>query len=244
MKTLVVIPARYASTRFPGKPLAMLSGKPMIQHVYERCKQAAGIHRVIVATEDQRILDACAAFGAEAEMTSPDHASGTDRVAEVAARHTEFDFVLNVQGDEPAIEPETVAAVAHALLESVVHISSAKTEFTEGEDPKNPNAVKVVTAPNGDALYFSRSMIPFVRDPENAARVTYYRHLGIYGFQHSVLMKLTKLRPSTLEIAESLEQLRWLEAGYRLRCVLVRSKSIGVDTQQDLDTVANTILSS
>ena len=229
---MAVIPARYASTRFPGKALAEIAGKPMVQHVYERCQAAANVDHVIIATEDDRIVQACTAFGADVEMTSTAHVSGTDRVAEVALRHPEFAAVLNVQGDEPAIEPHTVQAVAAALADPAVHISTAKTLFVTGESPDNPNAVKVVTDANGDALYFSRAAIPFYRNP--SAKLTHFRHLGIYGFQRDVLLKVTLLPPGALEQAESLEQLRWLEAGYRIHCVEVTSRSVGIDTPQDL----------
>ena len=215
----------------------------MVQHVYERCSSAKGVDRVIVATDDERIVEACHSFNADVEMTSANHVSGTDRVAEVAARHPEFEMILNVQGDELAIEPATVSAVALALREADVQISTAKTLFTELEDPSNPNAVKVVTSSNGDALYFSRSLIPYLRDPDKKVTVNYYRHLGIYGFQNSILLQLTKLTPSSLEQIESLEQLRWMEAGYKLRCVTVESRSIGVDTPEDLEMVAKIVFS-
>lgn len=233
MHVLAVIPARYASTRFPGKPLAEIAGKPMIQHVYERCKLAPGVEQVIVATEDERIVSACRRFGAQAEMTSPEHLSGTDRVAEIARRHLEFDCVLNVQGDEPGIEPEVIASVAALLASSDVKIASAMTRFVSGESAENPNAVKVVADSHGDALYFSRAPIPFYRIDGSGER-TYFRHLGIYGFRCEVLLALTKLPPSRLERAESLEQLRWMEAGYRIRCAEVESRSSGIDTPEDL----------
>ena len=233
MKVLVVIPARYASTRFPGKPLVKIAGNPMVQHVYERCAAAIGIDRVIVATEDQRVLGVCTAFGGHAELTAASHVSGTDRVAEVAARHPDFDAVLNVQGDEPAMEPQTVSAVANLLSDHSVSISTAITLFTEDEQVSSPNAVKVVVSATGDALYFSRSVIPYFRN-ESPAKTAYFRHLGIYGFRRETLLTVTRLPPSDLERAESLEQLRWLEAGYRIRCVLVSSRSSGVDTPEDL----------
>ena len=206
----------------------------MIQHVYEHCVAAQGIERVIVATEDQRIVKACHEFGGDVELTLSSHVSGTDRVAEVASRHSEYDAVLNVQGDEPAIEPETVSAVAAALADSTVQISSAMTIFLPHEAPENSNAVKVTIAANGDALYFSRSLIPYYRDPD-AQDKKFFRHLGIYGFRREALLKVTQLPPSALERAESLEQLRWLEAGYRIRCALVKSHSFGIDTPQDLE---------
>lgn len=241
MKTLAVIPARYASTRFPGKPLAVLTGKPMVQHVWERCR-AAGMDRVIVATEDERIVTACRAFGAEAELTSPGHRSGTDRVAEVASRHSEYPLVVNVQGDEPAIEPATISAVASILREPGVQISTAVAELKDSADLGNPNVVKVVIGLNGDALYFSRAPIPFVRESSAGVRPVFLRHFGIYGFRREVLLEVTALPPSTLEECESLEQLRWLQAGYAVRCVRTEGGGTGVDTPEDLKAVARTFL--
>jgi 3-deoxy-manno-octulosonate cytidylyltransferase (CMP-KDO synthetase) len=237
MNTLVVIPSRYASTRFPGKPLALIHGKPMVQHVWEKCRKAADVQRVIVATEDDRIVNACAKFGAEAEMTSDGHASGTDRVAEVARRHPEFDVVLNVQGDEPGIPSETITAVVRALSDQAVDISTAVAAVTDADDLNNPNVVKAVTTLGGSALYFSRAHIPYHRGQDPVTRPTYYRHLGIYGFQRNILLAVTQLPVSPLERAESLEQLRWLQAGYNIQCVPVAGFSIGVDTPEDLQSV-------
>ena len=234
MRVLAVIPARYASTRFPGKPLAEIAGRPMIQHVFERCRGASAVDRVIVATEDDRIVRACQKFEAEAELTSLNHVSGTDRVAEVASRHPEFDAVLNVQGDEPGIESETIQAVAGLLSDPNVQIASAMTPFRTGESPQNSNAVKVVTDQRGNALLFSRAAIPFYRNASPDIQI-FFRHLGIYGFRRDVLLEVTKLPSSRLELAESLEQLRWLEAGYRIRCVQVESHSVGIDTPKDLE---------
>jgi 3-deoxy-manno-octulosonate cytidylyltransferase (CMP-KDO synthetase) len=236
MRVLAVIPARYASTRFPGKPLVEISGKPMVQHVYEHCRAASGVDHVVVATEDERVVRACRKFGGDVELTSASHFSGTDRVAEVAARHPEFDAILNVQGDEPAMESDTISAVAGALTDARVQISSAMTVFGSHENPGDPNAVKVAANVNGDALYFSRAAIPCYRDI-HAPEQTYYRHLGIYGFRRSVLLAVTQLPPSPLERAESLEQLRWMEAGYGIRCVIVHSRASGIDTPQDLESM-------
>ncbi len=233
MSSLVVIPARFASVRFPGKPLVLIDGKPMIEHVYSRCKTALGVADVIVATEDERIRSAVEGFGGKSELTSSSHVSGTDRVAEVAERHPEFRFVLNVQGDEPAIEPETVGAVINALVSGVAPIATAATPLTVGAELNDPNVVKAVLAESGLALYFSRSPVPFMRNADSGAR--YLRHLGIYGFQRETLLKITKLTPSPLERAESLEQLRWLEAGIRIHCAIVESNSFGIDVPSDLD---------
>lgn len=234
MRALAVIPARFASTRFPGKPLTLIAGKPLVQHVWERCRMAEEIERVIVATEDARIRDACAAFGAEAEMTSPDHASGTDRVAEIALRYGEFDVVLNVQGDEPAIAPATISAVARAFREGEREIVTAISPLEDVRERENPNVVKAVIARNGRALYFSRAAIPFLRGD---AKVRFHRHQGIYGFRAEILQRVTALPPSELERAESLEQLRWLENGLAIHCVIVPAISVGVDVPSDVPIV-------
>jgi 3-deoxy-manno-octulosonate cytidylyltransferase (CMP-KDO synthetase) len=236
VKSLAVIPARYASTRFPGKPLAILSGKPMIQHVWERCRAADGVDRVIVATEDERIVNACHAFGAECEMTSAEHHSGTDRVAEVAQRYPEYEIVLNVQGDEPAMASSTIAAVVSVLRKDQCVIATPVT-IARPDDLPNPNVVKVVVALTGDALYFSRAAIPFHRDGLPSTRPEYVRHIGLYGFRREALLKVTQLPVLPLEVAESLEQLRWLQAGWKIRCVAVSSLSIGVDTPEDLKSL-------
>ncbi|MCX6601749.1 MAG: 3-deoxy-manno-octulosonate cytidylyltransferase [bacterium] len=233
MKSLAVIPARYSSTRFPGKPLALLAGKPMVQHVWERCCSAAGVDQVIIATEDERIRAACSAFGAPCEMTSAGHRSGTDRVAEVARRHAEYEIVLNVQGDEPAIAAETIAAVVAALREGGCMIATPVAP-AQLQDVSNPNVVKVVLSLAGDALYFSRAPIPHHRDGLPSTRPEYLRHIGLYGFRREALLKVAQLSPSPLEVAESLEQLRWLQAGFVIRCVAVKTFSAGVDTPEDL----------
>ncbi len=207
----------------------------MIHHVWERCRQAQHVDRVIVATEDERIREACKAFGAEVELTSPDHASGTDRIAEVSRRHEDYAGVLNVQGDEPGILPETVTAVAAALADPHHEITTAVTVTNSDDDLTNPNVVKAVCDLAGNALYFSRAGIPFQRD-SNAPRPVYYRHQGIYGFQRTILQRVTQLPASPLERAESLEQLRWLQSGYKIHCVVVEGCSIGIDTPQDLQS--------
>jgi len=240
LRALAIIPARYASIRFPGKPLALIGGKPLVQHVWERCRQADAIERVIVATEDARIFDACAAFGAEAELTSPDHVSGTDRVAEIALRHGEFDVVLNVQGDEPAISPDTVSAVARAFRESEREIVTAISPLEDASERENPNVVKAVIARSGRALYFSRAAIPFLRGDVMAR---FHRHQGIYGFRADILQRATTLPVSELERAESLEQLRWLENGLSIHCVVVPAIFVGVDVPSDIPIV-ETLLKS
>jgi 3-deoxy-manno-octulosonate cytidylyltransferase (CMP-KDO synthetase) len=236
-KIAVVIPARYASTRFPGKPLFPLAGKPMVQHVWERCGRAKGIDRVIVATEDRRIADACAGFGAECVMTSEKCRSGTDRVAEVARKKLKgFTHVINVQGDEPLVDPGTINKLARAMATSreIAMITSASV-FEPGDDVTNANAVKVTIDRAGDALYFSRSQIPFVRNETPGLK--FLRHQGIYGYTLKLLFQFVKWKPTLLEQAESLEQLRALENGAKIRVVLVKHLSFGVDTPADADAV-------
>jgi 3-deoxy-manno-octulosonate cytidylyltransferase (CMP-KDO synthetase) len=242
MPVLAVIPARWASTRFPGKPLAKLAGKPMVQWVFERVQQAKRVREIIIATDDERIFRAATDFGAKAEMTSPNSPSGTDRVAEVAARHSEFEIVLNVQGDEPLISPQVLDAVAEPLRnDSRLSISTAITRIAEVDDLQNPNVVKVVLNRERNALYFSRAPIPFYRSPvdfqEGSMAARPYHHLGIYGYQRDALLNLTKLEPSPLEQAEQLEQLRFLEAGFTIRCVEVASFGPGVDCPEDIPRV-------
>ena len=240
-KIAVVIPARFASTRFPGKPLFKLAGKPMIQHVWERSSRAKGVERVIVATEDVRIAEACASFGAECAMTSEACRSGTDRVAEVAKKKLRgFTHVINVQGDEPLVDPGTVAKLARGLAEdeSVRMITSASA-FEPDDDVQNPNAVKVVMDRAGDALYFSRSPLPYVRN--EAPKLRFFRHQGIYGYTMELLFQFVKWKPTLLEMAESLEQLRALENGVKIRVVEVKHISLGVDTPADAKQVARVL---
>jgi 3-deoxy-manno-octulosonate cytidylyltransferase (CMP-KDO synthetase) len=235
-KTAVIIPARYASTRFPGKPLFPLAGKPMIQHVWERCMKAKGVEQVIVATEDMRIAEAAFAFGAEVALTSDQCRSGTDRVAEVAKKLRGFTHVINVQGDEPLVDPTTVTKLAKAMAASRdIEMITSASPFEPGDDVNNPNAVKVVTDLQGDALYFSRSPIPYVRNATPGLR--FFRHQGIYGYALRVLFQFVKWKPTLLEMAESLEQLRALENGVRIRVVEVKHLSLGVDTPADAEAV-------
>ncbi len=235
-KVAVVIPARYASTRLPGKPLIPLAGKPLIQHVWERCSRARGIDTVIVATDDMRIAEAARAFGAEVAMTSPKHRSGTDRVAEVAKKLRGVTHVINVQGDEPLVDPALIAKLAKTMIaDRSIQMITAASVFGAGEDAANPNAVKVVSDRNGNALYFSRSLIPFLRG--DGVRPVWRRHLGIYGYTTKFLLEFVKWKPSPLELAESLEQLRALENGARIRVLSARHAAVGVDTPEDVATV-------
>lgn len=230
-KTAAIIPARYASTRFPGKPLHLLAGKPLVQHVWERSCRAKGVELVIIATDDMRIAEAAFGFGAEVALTSPKCVSGTDRCAEVARRLRGFSSIVNVQGDEPLVDPLLISRLARTLQkEPTLDMVTAATPFAEGEDPANPNAVKVVLGKDGHALYFSRSVIPF---PRGTSSHPYLRHLGIYGYSAAFLQRFVKWRPGRLETAESLEQLRALEQGARIRVLPARHASIGVDTPED-----------
>jgi 3-deoxy-manno-octulosonate cytidylyltransferase (CMP-KDO synthetase) len=233
MKIIGIIPARYSATRLPGKPLADICGKPLIQYVYEQARKSKLLEDVIVATDDERILKAVEGFGGKAVMTSPSHPSGTDRCAEVA-RQIDCDFVINIQGDEPLIPPEVIDKVAEALMESdeEIPMTSAAT-LANKEERENSNVVKVVTDQKGIALYFSRSPIPFYR---NQVAPT-LRHIGIYGYRKDFLLKFVSLPQTPLEKTESLEQLRALEHGFKIKIVLVDYSPVGVDTPEDLERV-------
>jgi 3-deoxy-manno-octulosonate cytidylyltransferase (CMP-KDO synthetase) len=222
-----IIPARYASTRFPGKPLALLAGRPMIQHVYERVARARGLERVVVATDDARIAEAVRAFGGEVAMTG-ECRTGTDRVCE-AARGLDVEVVLNVQGDEPLIEPACLERLLACFEDPAVEMATLKRALAQGE-AENPNVVKVVCDRAGDALYFSRSAIPFVR----AEAAPAFAHVGVYAYRKRFLEIVASLPSTPLERAESLEQLRVLEHGHRIRAVQTEYRSIGVDTPEDL----------
>ncbi|MCK6500706.1 MAG: 3-deoxy-manno-octulosonate cytidylyltransferase, partial [Nitrospira sp.] len=234
-----LIPARYASTRFPGKPLHPIAGKPLLQHVVERCRLAASLRDVIVATDDMRIAEVARQF-ARVEMTRSDHPSGTDRIAEVAAR-LDCDRLINIQGDEPLIDPRVIDAVAGALADA--EMSTAAAPLREAADFDNPNVVKVVTTTAGRALYFSRRTIPFLRDlagrpaPEQLPAFPFRKHLGIYGYRRDTLLRLVTYPVSPLEHAERLEQLRALEHGIGIAVVTVDYDSIGVDVPGDVARV-------
>ena len=230
-RTAVIIPARWASSRFPGKPLHPLGGKPLIQHVWEKAMKAKGIDSVIVATDDMRIAECAFEFGAEVALTSPRCVSGTDRCAEVAKRLNSVDAVLNVQGDEPFIEPKLITKLARDLsAHPELEMITAATPFEPGEDAESMDVVKVVLNRAAEALYCSRSLIPRVRD---GGPFPHLRHLGIYGYRTSFLLQFVRWKPGKLEAAESLEQLRALENGAKIRVVLTRHRSLGVDTPAD-----------
>ncbi len=237
MKILGIIPARYASTRFPAKPLALIAGKPLIQHVAEQCKKARSLADVIVATDDPRIAEVAQKF-CRVEMTAANHPSGSDRIAEVA-RRCACDAVVNIQGDEPLIDPAVIDAVAGAL--ATEEMSTAVTRIRELVEYDNPNNVKVVVSAAGRALYFSRRTIPYVRDggspAEQMAAFPFLKHLGIYGYRRETLLRLVKFPVSSLERAEKLEQLRALENGIQIAVVTVNYDSIGVDVPADVERV-------
>lgn len=230
---LGVIPARFASTRFPGKPLASLAGKPLIQHVWERASQSRYLSRLVLATDDERIATAARSFGAQVAMTRSDHASGTDRAAEVADS-TNAAIIVNIQGDEPLIDPEAIdAAILTLLDDSHCQMASLKRRITDESEIANPNVVKVVTGGNGDALYFSRSPIPFQRGPSAG----YFKHIGLYVYRRDLLLAYSSLPVGPLEKAEKLEQLRALENGIPIRVAETSYDTIGVDTPEDLAAV-------
>ena len=235
MKVLCVIPARYASTRLPGKPLALIAGKPMIQHVYERACHAVLPQEVVVATDSKIVADAVKEFGGKVMMTSPDHPSGTDRLAEVALSYPDIDVIVNVQGDEPMIPPEVIDRLAQAFADdNDLKMATLKTLMGE-EDYNNPNAVKVVTDQNGYALYFSRSLLPYPRNRKADFKV--YKHVGIYAYRRSFLLSYAAYEPTPLEQIEGLEQLRVLENGQRIKVLESKFQGIGIDTQEDLDAI-------
>jgi 3-deoxy-manno-octulosonate cytidylyltransferase (CMP-KDO synthetase) len=236
----VIIPARFASSRFPGKPLALLGGQPMIQHVYEQAVKS--LENVFVATDDVRIKKAVLEFGGNVIMTSREHKSGTDRCSEAVSkieseRGLKIDTVINIQGDEPFIKPGQIDLLMSCFVDDSVEIATLIRKVLPGENLANINHTKVVITLKGDAIYFSRAIIPFLRDvniDEWSYKHSFYKHLGIYAYRTDTLRKLTSLDRSPLEIAESLEQNRWLENGYRIRTALTDWESIGIDTPEDL----------
>ena len=234
MKTVVIIPARFASTRFPGKPLARIGEKTMIQRVYEQAKKAKGIHDVVVATDDARIADEVKRFHGNCVMTSASHVSGTDRCAEVLnTLGDDVDAVINVQGDEPFIHPEQIEQVLSILYKPNVQIASLARKISTQNDASDSSKVKVTFTNEYRALYFSRSTIPFAK---NTAE--YFIHVGIYGFKTKILNQITLLKPSSLELSESLEQLRWLQNGYTIHLGITPHETVGIDSPEDLDRVS------
>jgi 3-deoxy-manno-octulosonate cytidylyltransferase (CMP-KDO synthetase) len=236
LQVVAIIPARFSSSRFPGKPLADIDGRPMIEHVYQRARSCETVTRVIVATDDLRVVDAVRRFNGEVRLTRSDHATGTDRLAEVAAT-LECDVVINVQGDEPLIDPRALSqAVAPLAADPTVPMTTLYRRIDDPADVHDPNVVKVVLDRAGFALYFSRAPIPYVRDPRGGWPPL-YKHIGLYAYRRSTLMVLGTLEPTPLERIESLEQLRALEHGIRIKAVETVYDTIGVDTPQDLEAV-------
>lgn len=237
MKFIGIIPARYASTRFPGKPLALLGGKPVIQHVYE--KVAAVLEAAYVATDDERIYDIVKSFGGQVVMTRTDHKSGTDRIEEAIEKiGGEWDVVVNVQGDEPFVAKSQLDTICHCFDDPTTQIATLGKPFESMEAVQNPNSPKIVVDNMGFAMYFSRSVIPYVRGKEKSSWLTHYpflKHLGIYAYRKDVLRQVTQLPQSSLEIAESLEQLRWLQNGFKIKVGTTDVETVGIDTPQDLE---------
>lgn len=239
MKFLALIPARYASSRFPGKPLALIGGKPMIQRVYERA--SAIFEHCYVATDDNRIEEAVVAFGGRVVMTGTHHRSGTDRCYEAMQKVGEqFDVVVNIQGDEPFIAAEQLIQLQSCFQDPTTDIATLVKPFEADEDIFNPNSPKVVLSTEGFALYFSRSVIPYIRGTEPSqwqSHHQYYKHIGLYAYRCHVLQEISSLAPGRLETAESLEQLRWIENGYRIKTAVTNIASYGIDTPEDLATL-------
>jgi 3-deoxy-manno-octulosonate cytidylyltransferase (CMP-KDO synthetase) len=257
-KAVGIIPARWGSTRFPGKALYSIAGKPLLRHVWERCRRSRKLDRLVIATDDFRIAEAAFDWGAEVAMTSPNHASGTDRIAEVAAKMKQFAHVINIQGDEPLIDPKLIDRLVKALqADRKLEMVTAAHPFEDPRDVASPHQVKVVFNLEGDALYFSRAPIPASRNGglqtaadgkrrfvNGRSLISYFRHQGIYGFKRELLLRFVRWKTSPLELAESLEQLRALENGVRIRVVMTGSGSPGVDTPEDARLIERLISSA
>ena len=234
-QTAIIIPARYGSSRLEGKPLLKANNKPIIQWVWEKAKSCPMVDRVIVATDDERIFNACKEFGAEVEMTSTEHKSGSDRIAEVASRHPEIGYIINLQGDEPLIEQANIELVIKGVKEDAnADISTLVREIKDADEVNNPNLVKCVFDFNNYAMYFSRSKIPFER-AKNDGSWKFYGHLGIYGYKREALFKMTKLPQAPYEMAEKLEQLRALQNGMKIKVAVVDNVPVGIDTAEDFE---------
>lgn len=234
MSVVAIIPARYQSSRFPGKPLADINGKSMIQRVWEIASSVNCIQRVIIATDDKRIFKHSIEFGAEVMLTSADHINGTERIAEVSRKlDDDYDFILNIQGDEPFLAIEQIESLCNLISTDNFQIATLAKKILDVDEISSPNVVKVVTAKNGKALYFSRYAIPYNR--QSIENISYYKHIGMYAFKSNILQELIQLPISDLENAESLEQLRWLEAGYNIGVEYTEYESFGIDTPEDLE---------
>jgi 3-deoxy-manno-octulosonate cytidylyltransferase (CMP-KDO synthetase) len=236
-----IIPARYASSRFPGKPLIDIQGKSMIQRVYEQAAQSSLLHKLVVATDDERILQHVRSFGGEALMTSPDHANGTDRCWEALQQlGPEYTYVINIQGDEPYIDPQQLDELAAVLQDGTTELATQMIPVNNHEELFDRGEVKIVLNDNMEALYFSRMVIPFIKgvdEKEWHLHFPYYRHVGMYAYRRDVLEKISQIPVSSLELAESLEQLRWLQSGFKIKCVLTRFESHCIDTPEDVAKV-------
>ena len=234
MKFLGVIPSRYASTRLEGKPLKDICGHTMVEWVYKRALKSK-LDGVVVATDDERIVDEVKSFGGNVILTRKDHINGTSRIAEVCETYTDYDVIVNIQGDEPLIEPDMINSIIDSFVEdNTIPMSTLKYKLTDMAEIENPNAVKVVTDKNDFAIYFSRSVIPY---PRNLNMDNYYKHVGIYGYKREFVMEYAKMASTPLELSESLEQLRVLENGYKIKVLETPYKIIGVDTQEELERV-------
>jgi 3-deoxy-manno-octulosonate cytidylyltransferase (CMP-KDO synthetase) len=246
MLVLGIIPARYASTRFPGKPLVDIGGKSMIQRVYEQAKKCRDLNEVVVATDDDRIFDHVTAFGGIAIMTASDHQSGTDRCAEVALKYPDHQVIINIQGDEPYIDPEQISKVIACFNSPDTELATLVKKIVSELELFNTNSPKVILNKNAEAIYFSRSPLPHIRGQEQANwlnHFTYFKHIGIYGYRADILQQITKLSVSSLEKAESLEQLRWIENGYRIKVAETELETYAIDTPGDLDNLNQITLS-
>ena len=238
MKFLGVIPSRYASTRLEGKPLKDICGHTMVEWVYKRALKSK-LDGVVVATDDERIVDEVKSFGGNVILTRKDHINGTSRIAEVCETYTDYDVIVNIQGDEPLIEPDMLNSIIDSFIEdNTIPMSTLKYKLTDMAEIENPNAVKVVTDKNDFAIYFSRSVIPY---PRNLNMNNYYKHVGIYGYKRDFVMEYAKMASTPLELSESLEQLRVLENGYKIKVLETPYKIIGVDTQEELERVRESI---
>jgi 3-deoxy-manno-octulosonate cytidylyltransferase (CMP-KDO synthetase) len=232
MKVLGIIPSRFESSRFPGKPLIDIQGKSMIQRVYEQASKSKHLDEIIVATDDQRIFNHVEEFGGNVAMTKSSHRNGTERCGEIIQQFSDIDVVVNIQGDEPLVEPEQLDKLINLFIDQTVQIGTLVKKISSVEEIKNPNRIKVVLDKNNNALYFSRNIIPYSNVPHVA-----YKHIGIYAWRHQTLLELLELSPTELEIAESLEQLRWLENGYKIRTAETMIETPNIDTPEDLEAV-------
>ena len=240
MKILGIIPARYASTRFPGKPLIDLSGKSMIHRVYEQCKKASSLVEVVVATDDERIFAAVKAFNGNVIMTAGDHQSGTDRCAEVARKMPGFDAIINIQGDEPLIDPNQINLLAACFNDISIELATLVKEIKTKEELFNYNTPKVIINKNSEAIYFSRQVIPYLKNvnPDDYLnQYTFYKHIGIYGYKTSTLGIISNIATGNLEKAEMLEQLRWIENGYKIKVAITTHESLAIDSPEDVEKV-------